>query len=187
MDIRNALLILHIIGTVLGVGAATVSDYLFFTFAKDGKLTKEEFATLKTVSNLVWVGLLILLVSGFGFVLLYMTEYKSIQNVYSLDKMWAKLTIVIVLLCNGFFIHRKVLPLFAQHLGKPFTTPAFKKQSFQIFASGAISAISWYSTLILGGWRGLTASYAEIMIGYLLVVAIGILISNTLGRKFIAK
>lgn len=187
MDIRNALIILHIIGTAIGVGAASVSDYLFFTFAKDGKMNKGEYATLKKVSDMVWLGLLILVFSGFGFMLLYIAGYKNVQNIYNLDKIWAKVMIVGVLLCNGFFIHRKVLPLFAKQLGKSFATPAFKKQSVFIFASGAISAVSWYATLILGAWRGLSASYTQIMLGYIVIVLIGVVVSNLLGKRLMQR
>ncbi len=187
MDIRNALVILHIIGTALGVGAATVSDYLFFTFTSKGILTKDGYATLKAVANVVWIGLFILLLSGFGFVFLYMSGYGSVQTTYSLDKIWAKLTIVCILVANGFVLHRVVLPLFEKRLGKPYATPAFIKKSPIVFSAGAISAASWYSTLILGGWRGLTASYCKIMLGYLAVVLIGIVISNLLGRRMIKQ
>ncbi len=187
MDVRNALIILHIIGTALGVGAATVSDYLFFTFTSKGILTKDEYATLKAVSNIVWIGLFVLLISGFGFVFLYMSDYTTVQTVYSLDKMWAKLTIVCILVINGFVLHRVALPLFEKRLGKPYATPAFIRKSPIVFSAGAVSAASWYSTLILGGWRGLTASYTEIMLGYLVVVCIGIGISNLLGRRLIKQ
>lgn len=183
MDIRNALIILHIIGTALGAGAATVSDYLFFTFTSKGVLTKEGFATLKAVSNVVWAGLLILLLSGFGFVALYLYGYKNVHAIYSLDKIWAKTTIVCILFLNGLVLHRVVLPLFEKTLGKPFITPEFIKKSPIVFSAGAISAASWYSTLVLGGWRGLTASYYQIMLAYLAVVFIGICISNLMGKR----
>lgn len=172
MDIRNALIILHIIGTAIGVGAATVSDYLFFSFARDGKINRREFATLTTVSHLVWIGLLLILLSGFGFVLLYLSGHEAARAAYSMDKMWAKLTIVIILLCNGFFIHRKVLPLLKAN-----------KKSMIIFASGAISIISWYAALLLGGWRGLTASYIEMMAWYMVALCIGIVLSIALGKR----
>ena len=187
MDIRNALIILHLIGTALGVGGATVSDYLFFKFTKTGILTKDGFATLKAVSNIVWIGLFILLISGFGFAYLYMSGYKNVHDIYSLDKMWAKLTIVCILVANGFVLHRVVLPLFEKRLGKPYATPAFIKKSPIVFSAGAVSAASWYATLILGGWRGLNASYTEIMLGYLVVVALGIAISNLLGRRLLKQ
>ena len=185
MDLRTLLIILHVIGTALGVGAATVSDYLFFKFTKDGKIDKHEFRILHIVSDIVWTGLLLLLLSGFGFVLLYLGQHESALRVYSMDKIAAKITIVIILLCNGFVLHRRVLPLFEKRLGKPFATPSFIAKSPLIFSAGALSAASWYTTLILGAWRGLDASYMQIMLGYAAIVLIGMLIANIGGRSFL--
>jgi hypothetical protein len=182
MEIRIALVILHIIGTVLGAGAATISDFLFFKFAKDGRVDKDEFGILKAVSSLVWIGLFLLLLSGFGFMLLYISDIGSVRHDYSLDKIWAKLIIVMILLTNGFVLHYKVLPLFAARLNKNFATPTFMKKSTLIFTAGAISGVSWYAALILGGWRGLHATTATILLVYLVIIAGAITTSNIGGR-----
>lgn len=187
MDIRTVLIIFHVIGTALGAGAATVSDYLFFHFAKDKKVERHEFRILQTVSDIVWAGLLILVLSGFGFVLLYLSGHESARTFYNLDKIYAKTTVVIILLLNGFVLHRQVLPLFKKRLGKPFVTPAFTKKSPIVFTAGAISAGSWYTALVLGAWRGLTATYTEIMLCYIVVLCIGILISNIGGHAFLTQ
>jgi hypothetical protein len=185
IDLRTLLVLIHIIGTVVGAGAATVSDYLFFKFARDGKVDRDEFRILQTVSELVWIGLLILLLSGFGFVLLYAFDHNHIRHVYNIEKIYAKSAIVLVLLINGFVLHRVVLPLFAARLGKSFATPQFIKKSFVIFTAGAVSFVSWYSSLILGGWRGLTAGYWQILGTYVLCLAVAIAGANLLGRALL--
>lgn len=187
MDIRILLVILHIIGTVIGAGAATVTDYLVFKFAKDTKIDKDEFQILHTISSLIWTGLFILIVTGLGFVVLHMVDFGTVRNSYSLDKIWAKITIVIILTLNGFYIHYRVLPTLKKRLGKTLATPSFIKKSFFIFSPGAISGVSWYSALVLGGWRGLDASYAEIMSGYIAILAAAIIVSNIAGRKMLIK
>ncbi len=187
MDIRTLLIVFHIIGTVLGAGAATVTDYLVFKFAKDRKIDKDEFQILHTISDLVWTGLFLLLVSGIGFLALYITDLADVRSSYSLDKIWAKVTIIIILTANGFFIHRHVLPSLKRWRGKSLATPSFVKKSFSIFSPGAISGVSWYSALILGAWRGLDASYAEIMSAYLMIICTAIIISNVSGRYFLKK
>ncbi|MEO6078082.1 MAG: hypothetical protein ABIP54_04810 [Candidatus Andersenbacteria bacterium] len=187
MDIRNALIIAHIIGTALGAGAATVSDYLFFKFAKDGRLDKDEYRILVTVSDLVWTGLLILLLSGFGFILLYLSGNEAVANAYNIQKIWAKFTIVAILLANGFFMHRKVLPMLHHRESRSLITPKFIKKSPIMFTAGAISAVSWYSALVLGGWRGITASYTEIISIYLVIVIVAIIGSNIIGKTMITQ
>lgn len=187
MDIRILLIILHIIGTVLGAGAATVTDYLVFKFSKDLKIDKDEFQILHTISDIIWAGLLLLLITGLGFIALHISDFGTVRNSYSLDKIWAKITIVIILTLNGFFVHYYVLPTLKKRLGKTLATPSFIQKSFFIFSPGAISAVSWYSALILGAWRGLEASYVEIMSGYIAILAAAIIASNIAGRSLLNR
>ncbi|MBI3256121.1 MAG: hypothetical protein HYZ63_04075 [Candidatus Andersenbacteria bacterium] len=182
MELRTALVILHVIGTVLGAGAATVTDFLFFKFAKDGQLDKDEYGIVKAVSSIVWIGLFLLVATGFGFMMLYVGDMGGVRASYNLDKIWAKLIIVMILLCNGFALHYKVLPLFASRLHKSFATPQFIKKSTVIFTAGAISGVSWYSALILGAWRALDASLGTILAVYACILAGAIITSNIGGR-----
>lgn len=182
MEIRIVLVILHIIGTVLGAGAATISDFLFFKFAKDGQVDKDEFGILKAVSGFVWLGLFLLVGSGLGFMLLHTADVGTVRADYSLNKIGAKLIITAIIFINGLVLHRKVLPIFAARLGKSFATKDFIKKSTIIFTAGAISGVSWYSALILGAWRGLQASWITIMAMYLFFIICAIVTSNIGGR-----
>lgn len=187
MNIQTLLVILHIVGTVLGAGAATVTDYLVFKFSKDLKIDKDEFQILHTISDLIWAGLFLLLITGLGFIALHISDFETVRDAYNMDKIWAKMTIVIILTLNGFFVHYYVLPTLKKRLGKTLATPSFIQKSFFIFSPGAISAVSWYSAIVLGAWRGLDASYAEIMSGYVAILASAIVISNIAGRKMLTK
>lgn len=188
MDARTLLVIAHIIGTTLGAGAATVSDYLFFKFTKDGKLDKDEYRILVTVSDIVWFGLLILLVSALGFLILYLSGDIAVQRSYNLEKIWAKFTIVAILLMNGFFMHRVVLPMLHHRESRSLITPSFIKRSPIMFTAGAISAVSWYSAIIIGGWRGaFTLSYIQVLGIYAAIIILAIVISNTVGRIMIMQ
>lgn len=60
------LLVLHIIGVSLGVGGATITDVFFFRFLKDYKIPHKEAKVLDIISEVVWVGLTILVLSGLG-------------------------------------------------------------------------------------------------------------------------
>lgn len=182
MDLRTLLVIVHVIGAVIGAGAATVGDYLFFKFSRDKRVDKDELRIIKTVSELVWVGLLILLLSGFGFLLLYISDYNSIRDHYNFGKIAAKATIVAVLIGNGLVLHHIVLPIFAARVGKPLATTGFIKKSPIIFTAGAVSFVSWYATIILGAWRGLQLGYWAVMLSYVGVLLTAVVISNMAGR-----
>lgn len=187
MDLRIILVILHIVGTVLGAGAATVTDYLIFKFAKDKKIDKDEFQILHTISDLIWAGLFLLLATGFGFISLHLADFQDVRDTYSIDKIWAKITVVIILTMNGFFVHYYVLPTLKKRRGKTLVTPSFMKKSFWIFSPGAISSVSWYTALVLGAWRGLAANYWQIMGGYFVILIGAIAVSNIAGKTFLLR
>lgn len=185
MTLYLACIIAHIIGTCFGVGGATISDLLFFTFAKDGRIDKREYDTLKAISRIVWLGLIILTISGASFLVLSTSGLSGVQ--YNPAKILAKVTIVAIIAVNGIVMHRVVLPALKKNTDKPLYSPSMMKKSNIILTAGAISAVSWYSALVIGAWRGLTASYTTIVGTYLMVVVVAIVIANIAGKFFLRR
>lgn len=184
MDLKTLLIIAHIIGTSLGVGGATVGDFLFFKSVKDGTLDASELRLLKVVSSVVWIGFIILVFSGFGFLLWYRLTAPEAALIYN-PKLWAKLAVVGVILVNGLVMHGKLYPLLEANVGKRLATGDFPKRAGLAFTTGAISIISWYTTLILGVWKMPEASFLAILGVYALILAIGIFIAHVIGRKML--
>jgi len=180
------LIVMHIIGTALGAGGATISDLSFFRSVRDGKVDRSELDLLKTISTAIWAGFGILVFSGFGFFLLYRIQSPELGLIYN-PKLFAKLTIVLVIFFNGLIMHAKVFPLLGSFVGRPLFNSDFAKRATIAFTTGAISIISWYSALILGAWRGLDWSYGTIMGIYIALVAAGIIFANIVGRQVIKK
>ncbi len=182
------MIIIHIVGTALGVGGATISDFLFFKVLKKGNLDKVEYGFLKAISKVIWIGFFILVLSGFGFLILYRLNLPEAGLIYN-PKLWAKIVVVLIILFNGILMHAKIFTFFEKNLGKKFTEIDFRKKANLIFTTGAISIISWYSVLILGGWRSLNFKYSffEIFGSYLIILAVAIIIANFIGRRFLNK
>ncbi len=151
MGIYPLLVIAHIIGTVLGVGAATFAEIHYTRFNSDDIITDDEKKTLAVTYTVMRTGLFLLVISGFGF-LLYMrlTEYTDLLLSQTF---WAKMTVVGILVCNALLLQARIMP----------------------FAVGAaISLTSWYTALVLGVLRDTGASYFEILIYYIgAVVLVG--------------
>lgn len=181
VSVKEVLLVVHIIGTVLGVGGATMSDIIFFRATKDEKMDSREWDILQTVSKVIWVGLLLAIISGVGFLL----QMDDISN----PKIWAKVTIIGVIFLNGVFLHLKIFPLFKSMLNKKIKNTQFEQNMTTVFTSGAISITSWYIVLILGAWRGLnnTLSYWQILCAYLVILMFGIAVANVVGRMHAKK
>jgi len=149
MNIYELLVISHIIGTVLGVGGATFAEIFYVRALRDGTVSGEEGATLKTIYTILRIGLFMAVLSGFGF-LLYFSLTGHEEYLYN-EKLWAKLTIVFFLMVNAILIQAKRMPL---------------------WLGSAISLTSWYTALILGVLRGAGYTYFGVLIVYAMAVLV---------------
>src|SRR3989338_6713555 len=67
MAVYDLLVIVHIIGTVPGVGAATFAEIHYTRFNSDDIITDDERKTLAVTYTVMRTGLFLLVISGFGF------------------------------------------------------------------------------------------------------------------------
>src|SRR3989344_7973698 len=164
MDLYFVFIASHIVGTILGVGSATFAEIFVIKALKDGVVEPLEGDYLKTIYTVLRIGLIITVVSGFGFLFLYRIEGQE-HLIYS-AKLWAKLTIVAILLFNAIMLQSRKIPL---------------------LWGSAISFTSWYAAVSLGLFRNISAPYFEILAWYVLaVVAVGFVldkIHNHFGVK----
>ncbi|MEK7658007.1 MAG: hypothetical protein AAB366_02345 [Patescibacteria group bacterium] len=149
MDWYTFLIIIHLIGTVLGVGGATFAEIFYFKAKKDGVIEPLEVDYLRTAYFVLRIGLFILIISGFGFLLFY--RLIGAGEVLLNQKLWAKLGIVVILVFNAFLIQAKKIPM---------------------WLGASVSLTSWYGALVLGAWRTLDASFTSIIIVYIIAVFI---------------
>ncbi len=181
MDLSIIFKILHIFGIALGAGGALVSDAMFFSSVKDESISKTELRFLTIGSKAVWAGITILIISGIALVTL------DPENILSLPKFWAKMSIVGVILINGIIFHIYHIPHLHRHVDTHFpSSEEFVRRIPLLLSSGVVSAISWPSALILGALRELPYSYGEIMSVYFLILATALLITILFKKKIIA-
>lgn len=167
-------LITHNIGFVLGVGAATVSDVLFFRFLKDFTITEEEKNTLKTLSGIVWVGLALLVISG---LMLYLPAQARLLDS---SKFLLKMIIVGVVVANGIALNVYVSPRLRRLSfdgGKPATR--FRRIAF---ALGGISIVSWYGAFLLGSLRSIPVTVEKGLLVYCSLLFVTIIGSQIFER-----
>jgi hypothetical protein len=159
--------ILHIFGAVLGAGGAYVSDAMFLRAVRDGRISSTEMGFLHLGSRFVWLGLVLLIVSGLGIFL------EDPEFYWSLDKFRAKMSIVGLITANGIVFHTWHLPRLRRARGRDLATlPGVSRWRPFLLASGALSFVSWTSSLVLGAWRGVPYSYTQIMLVYGVVVVL---------------
>lgn len=175
---RIGWVIIHNVGFILGVGAATVTDVFFFRFLKDHTISDKEKETMDTLTNVIWVGLAILIVSGFA-----LTVPESARLLAS-SKFLIKIVVVGVIIVNGVLLNMFVAP-YLRRLSFEGTLPARRFRRLA-FALGGISLISWYSAFLLGSFRSITLSFPTALLGYGLLLT-GVIIGSSIAERLITK
>lgn len=180
MELIGIYTLAHLIGVIIGVGGAYVSDFLFMRSVRDGILSFKELIVLHWASRLVWVGLIILILSGLG---IFSTNP---EHYLQADKFLAKQTIVFILFLNGLIFHKLHLPLFRRHAESHFpSSEEFMNLRKWILISGVISMTSWTGALIIGAWRTMPYSYLEILGAYLGIIIFGTVVAHFIKNKIL--
>ncbi|WP_262028140.1 hypothetical protein [Microvirga sp. Mcv34] len=147
--LKSLLIIGHLIGLILGLGTATLLDIFIVKFIIRRIVSEDHYTVISFFSKIVVLGLIILWMTGIGFLVFY-SYFDPIK--LSNQKIWAKLIVVSVLTLNGLFIHRTVLPLIRENIGRMLFDGFSSGQRFLLLTSGGISATSWYVPFILGAF-----------------------------------
>jgi len=176
MDIGLLLVLVHLVGTIFGVGGATMIEVHLNQALKDSLVSKDESAILALDYKIVRVGLILAILSGFGFLLNFKLEGET-ENLYS-PILWAKLLIVIIIAINTLLLQARKISL---------------------YWGAAFSFVSWWTAAILGMLmsdnvtvgalvgEGFLPIFSSIIIIYLVAVAIGGVVLHLMRTKVTKK
>jgi hypothetical protein len=181
LALKSGLRVTHFLGLVLGLGAATLLDLIILRFLATRRVSAENCDIVEFASKVVTAGLVLLWVSGIGFLLHYaLFDPAKIGN----QKIWAKIAIVGILTLNGVFIHRAVLPLVRRNVGRGLFEGLSPRQRALLLASGVVSATSWYVPLLLGSIPQLNFVVPAwiILAAYGVLLTLGILLTQGIAR-----
>lgn len=173
------IVMLHLLAAAIGLGAANVVDVLFFRFLKDFRVNEEENGVLQTLSEVIWVALGAIVLSGIGILLARPEMAVS-------PKFLAKATIIGVIILNGALLNLFIAPNLTRiNFGTWINRDGkFLRRVRRIsFASGAVSIISWYAAFILG-MSDIGASYGMILGMYVGIVGAAALASQAIDARW---
>ncbi len=174
-SIKTGATVAHVIAVVFGMGSALVSDILFSFFSKDKNLNKTEITTLSILRNIVRYSLMLIIFSGI------MIFLSNIEKYTHSAKFLAKMSIMLVLLVNGYLLNKYIWP---HLLNRKFFTLKKERDIRRLaFACGAVSVISWIFICALGVLNSVPVSYGIIILGYSTIIVFGIIISLLIERK----
>ncbi|HLD25785.1 MAG TPA: vitamin K epoxide reductase family protein [Candidatus Andersenbacteria bacterium] len=179
-ETKGVIVGIHLLGLVFGLGGATISDLLFFRFLKDFKIAPYEAEVMKIMSQIIWLGLAILIISGVG---LYLPQAETLN---ASAKFLTKMIVVSIILVNGAFLNLVIAPrmitfTFGQdHLPR---TSEMRRYRRLAFALGAVSFTSWYSAFVLGMLRSIPVTLPVALVVYVFIVFGAIGTSQLVERR----
>lgn len=178
---QTFILMLHVMGMALGVGGATIADVFFIRFLKNFRISETEAEVLRTITQVIWFALAIIVLSGVG---LYLPEAATLNQS---PKFLAKIAVVLVVIVNGAFLNLLISPRLVQISfgGRHFHEVGELHNLRKIaFALGAVSIVSWYSAFILGMLPILSWSLASILLIYFMALVVAVVLSQVLEYYF---
>ncbi|MCR4334211.1 MAG: vitamin K epoxide reductase family protein [Patescibacteria group bacterium] len=146
-DIIIIIQAIHSLGFILGIGGATATLFLFFKFLHDLDINESESQILKGISELVWFGLALTLISQFAF---YIVSAKTLA--FSGPFLAQTIALFMVAISNAV-----LMIIFAPFLAMiPFNEiteehrySPLKSLKKPFFLIGAIALSSWYFSFLM--------------------------------------
>ena len=181
--LKSMLRIIHFLGLALGLGTATFLDMMMVRFMVRGKIRRTHWLMLEFGSKMVTGGLVLLWLSGVGFLVWYgFFEPKNLTN----PKIWAKVSIVAVLTVNGHYLHGVVLPIFKAQVGRGLFEGVSARDRNMMVAGGVTSVLSWYFPVAIAAspWLNFNVPMAYIDGAYVAALAFGLVFAMTLVALF---
>ena len=179
----SVLRLIHFEGIILGIGAATLLDFIILRFTFSNVIREEHVKVILFSSQVIMVGLILLWFSGAGFFLHYWYfNPVKLEN----SKLLAKVIIVEVLTLNAFLIHYFVLPQIKMQVGQRLFDDMPWFPCFLMVFIGTVSVISWYVPLALGVVQQFNFVPAELILAdySILVFLVNLIVQTALVIKF---
>lgn len=178
LEWREPLVALHLLGFALGIGGATVADLVFFRFMKDFYISESERDIIRSLSQALWVGLLVVVVSAVG---LYLPAEAG-QASYFWPEMALLAFIAIVDAAFGLLVIPRLVAAAGNHSVVCVERVASLRRF--AFALGAISFVTWYAAFaaVLRAESGLQAG--TFFAWYVAALVGGLVLSQLVERRY---
>ena len=173
MEIEQILIIAHVIGTIVGVGGATMIEAHIGQALRDKLVSADERAILGIDYRAVRIGLIICLVSGFGFLLLDKFEGTT-QYLYS-PRLWFKILMVVIIAANTLLLQAHLINL---------------------YWGSAFSFVSWWMAALVGmfithglrfdfyGDGSFITVFASLMTMYAIAMVLGAILLHAFRNRY---
>ncbi|MBP6912044.1 MAG: vitamin K epoxide reductase family protein [Candidatus Pacebacteria bacterium] len=175
LQFKGVIVLIHAVSASIGLGAAFTTDFLFFKFIKDKKISLEEKKIMDSLSHVLWFAIGCIILTGIG---IYAPQATALNH---LPKFLVKAIAVAVIVINGFVLNVVISPRLTKI---DFGTDQDDTKILPVstrrlsFALGAISISSWFTAFILGAVRNVYIPFTILLCGYAGIVVIAIFCSQ---------
>jgi len=147
IDTFTLLIMLHVIGTILGTGGATVAELQITKALKDKKVSSDEKALMHVNYGMIRVGMGLLLISVIG---MFWYFYNQGSNyLFTTEKLWIKDLMFAMIFLNAIALHKRWVPL---------------------WLGASTSFTSWWGATLLGLAGTLPYSFTTYLAGYIIAI-----------------
>jgi uncharacterized membrane protein len=183
-EYKKVIVIFHALAAAIGVGSATLTDIFFFRFLKDYRISQSESDTMGVFSNVIWVALGVLILTGIG---LYIQNAEVLKES---SKFLVKVIAVAIVTVNGVLLNLYISPkLTAITFGEKHDHHSGELRFYRkiAFASGGVSIVTWYTIFILGSIRSIPVDFQTGLLVYLALLVLAVMGSQAYDNYLIRK
>lgn len=181
MSWYSILVVIHVVGAAVGVGAAATSDSVFLASIRNRMVNHDQFLLISRASHIVLGGLVLIVLSGIGLLFFNLDLWK-------MPHFQAKMTAVIFLIVNGIIFHATVIPLLEENQHKIMPEEFVSSKQWTLAITGTVSAVSWFAALIIAVIGDDVAIGYFVYLGiYLFMIVAGSVVADFMLTKIIDK
>jgi len=164
MDIYTIIVALHVIGTILGAGGATIAEFQITRALRDEKVSDDERALMHVNYTMIRVGMGVVLLSVVAMFWYHLSEGN--QFILTSEKLWIKEVMFVAIFVNAIALHKRLVPL---------------------WLGASISFTSWWGATLLGLAGRLPYSFEIYLVGYIVAIGLVAMTSHFLRARTLKK
>jgi uncharacterized membrane protein len=175
---QDAIIAMHLLGFALGIGGATVADLVFFRFMRDFYISSSERDIIRSLSQALWLGLMLAVVSAVG---LFLSSHAGSSNYF-----WPEMALLAVIALSNASLCLLVMPRLVVAAGNHKTLNVMAVASLRrlAFALASVSFVTWYAAFAAVLYADHPMQPAGFFAYYIAALVLALVGSQVIERRY---